>query len=212
MPTRYVVRRGDCVASIAFEYGFFPKTLWEYGENAELRKQRRDNPNALAEGDVLVIPEKRDSPRTVATGATHTFRRKGVPAKFRVQLYEAGEPLADQPFVADVDGTITRGTTDGSGKVEVAITPSAAEVKLSVGAGANLREYHFELGGLDPVDTVTGAQQRLANLGFLEEDAGETAELDEEALRAFQLANDLQPSGELDDSTVAKLAEIHDGK
>jgi len=32
------------------------------------------------------------------------------------------------------------------------------------------------------------------------------------ALRAFQRAHGVKPSGELDDATVKKLVEIHDGK
>ena len=36
------VKQGDCMASIADEYGFFWKTIWHLAENSELRRKRTD--------------------------------------------------------------------------------------------------------------------------------------------------------------------------
>ena len=68
--------------------------------------------------------------------------------------------------------------------------------------------YDLELGRLDPPGTVAGAQQRLRNLGlFAEEADGEWTPETVEALRDFQSMCDLEPSGELDASTIDALVD-----
>ena len=57
MPTKHTVQEGECVSSIAHDYGLLPNTVWEYEENRTLRELRK-NPNVLLPGDVLVIPDK----------------------------------------------------------------------------------------------------------------------------------------------------------
>jgi peptidoglycan hydrolase-like protein with peptidoglycan-binding domain len=62
---------------------------------------------------------------------------------------------------------------------------------------------------LDPHDTATGVQARLLNLGVhvgkLDGEVGERTRL---ALRSFQQAHGIEPSGELDQATCEKLAEV----
>ena len=51
MPKR-LVGEGESTSSLAKKKGFYWKTIWEHGENAELR-QKRDDPNVLsADADV----------------------------------------------------------------------------------------------------------------------------------------------------------------
>src|SRR5262249_2099786 len=126
MPTRYVVKEGDCISSIAFEHGLFPGTLWDDPDNAALREKRRENPNAIGAGAVLVIPDLKQTSTMIATGARHRFQRRGVPAKFRVQVRDDGEPVANAPFTLKVDGKLIEGTTTGEGIVEASIPPNAS--------------------------------------------------------------------------------------
>ena len=52
------VEQGECLSSIAYECGFFPDTIWNHPQNAEL-KRKRNNPNALMLGDIISVPDKR---------------------------------------------------------------------------------------------------------------------------------------------------------
>ncbi|MGH7150411.1 MAG: hypothetical protein ACREIU_06930, partial [Planctomycetota bacterium] len=112
MPIRYVVRQGDCIASIAFERGLFPDTVWDDPENAELRRERGD-PNILAPGDVVVVPDKRPKEVPGATESRHRFKRKGVPERLCLRLLRDGEPRSPVPYSIVLDGHAVEGTTDG---------------------------------------------------------------------------------------------------
>ncbi|PRQ02278.1 putative peptidoglycan binding domain protein [Enhygromyxa salina] len=72
--------------------------------------------------------------------------------------------------------------------------------------------FRFDLREMDPSSELSGAQARLHLLGYGVN--GIDGVLDEPtrvALRAFQEDNELDITGELDDATVAKLAEFTDG-
>ena len=205
------VQQGECISSIAEQYGFFPETVWSDAANAELRS-KRGHANALAPGDQLTIPEKRVKKVSVKTNAVHKFVRRGVPAMLRLNLEDQGKPLAGQPFELIVDGQSTTGTTSQSGEIQVPIPPSAKTGTLKVGSGDAQKTYNLKLGELDPQDTMTGAQARLRNLGYdcgaIDDQSGPKTEA---ALKAFQKSVGLEPTGELNATTQQKLQEVHDG-
>lgn len=87
----YVVREGDCVASIACDHGHLWETLWNDPANAALKNARKD-PNVLLAGDRLTVMPLRIKREARATDQRHRFRRKGGPAKFRLRLMEEKEP------------------------------------------------------------------------------------------------------------------------
>ena len=78
MPIKYKVVQSDCIDSISFNYGFMPDTIWNHPTNAEL-KQKRQNPNILFPGDVVVIPDKTVKEELGTTEQRHRFRRRSVP-------------------------------------------------------------------------------------------------------------------------------------
>ena len=111
MATRYRVRQGDCISSIAVGFGIDPETLWNDGANAKLKSQRRE-PNVLYPGDVVTIPDLRKRVESAATEAKHRFRRKGMTETIEIQLIDGDDaPLADEPYALQVDGKSSRGTT-----------------------------------------------------------------------------------------------------
>jgi hypothetical protein len=90
MAASYIIGDGDCMASIAFEHGFFWATLWEMPANAALRVERK-SPFLFVADDRVEIPDKRER---VETGAARRFRRKGVPEYVRLRFLDRrGEPF-----------------------------------------------------------------------------------------------------------------------
>jgi hypothetical protein len=208
--TDYVVRQGDCIASIGADYGFLPKTIWNHPANAEL-KQRREFENVLLPGDIVVIPDKVLRHENRPTDNRHVFVRKGVPEKLEVVLLDdAGLPRANLFYVVTIDGRSVPGNTDAEGRLRISIPPNARQGHLLVRDGQLEEEYPLQLGHLDPITEITGVQARLSNLGFdCGSERGESGPKTMQAIRQFQESAGLEPTGELDNITREKLKIAH---
>ncbi len=202
----HTVRAGDSTDSIAFAHGHFPEYVWNHPANAKLR-ERRESRNVLLPGDVLRIPERRSKELRLPTGATHRFRRRGVPSKLRLQL--VGQ--AHAPYTLTIAGEPARHhTTDGEGVLEEWIRPDATRAELVYGLARH--RAVLELGHLDPLTSDRGRQQRLNNLGFdCGRSDGTVDEPTRAALRRFQKRMRLYETGRFDDPTLRALADVHDG-
>lgn len=204
MTERHRVGPGECIVSIATERGFFPDTVWDHPENAELKALRRD-PNVLLPGDMVFIPDLRPREESIATGQRHVFRRRGVPVKLRMRLRRDDKPRVGVRYVLTVAGTRHEGVTGPNGEIEHWIPPAAKEGLLVI----NRRETHkLRLGMLDPVTEESGVRARLLNLRYLRSASAPAARL-ERALRSFQRDNGLSPTGTVDDATRDALVADH---
>jgi len=203
----YVVAQGESIPSIAKDRGFFWRTLWNHPENAALR-QKRNDPNILYAGDVVFLPDLRVKQEPGATEARHRFARKGEPVPFRLRLLFMDEPRANEDYVLEIDGRLIQGTTDADGRLEVRVPGNVDGGKLILKGGQEV--YPVRIGHLDPIDEVSGVQQRLNNLGFacgsVDGQAGEPMQA---ALREFQAKYELEVTGEADKATRRKLQELH---
>src|SRR2546421_5458061 len=103
MPIRHEIREGESVISLSELHGLFADTIWNHPENAEL-KEKRKHMNILMPGDILVIPDKQPKEVSRPTDNVHKFQRKGIPALFRLQIFDIEEPRANQNYTLDVDG------------------------------------------------------------------------------------------------------------
>ncbi|NMO15131.1 LysM peptidoglycan-binding domain-containing protein [Pyxidicoccus fallax] len=203
MPKLHTVRQGECLASIAQAYGFFLDTLWQHPSNARLRQERRD-PYVLRPGDQVTIPDLRPRQVSCRTGATHRFKLRGVPEKLRLRLLSEGEPRRHVPYVLVVDGCRElHGETDADGWVEQWIPPNAQEGELRLGED---EVYPLRLARLLPVEDDEGLKARLGNLGHLH---GDDADALHAAIADFQRQHGLPSTGEADDTTRARVREIH---
>jgi hypothetical protein len=163
MPKIHRVRAGECIASIAFQHGLFPETVWQHDENAELRALRKD-PSLLVAGDRVFIPDLRERWHSVSTDARHVFRRRGVPERISVQLLDAQDrPRAGVPFTLYVGSAVVTGESDSEGWVRAYVSPAATHATLELPDGET---YTLAIGDLDPVETVRGLKQRLRALGY----------------------------------------------
>ncbi len=202
----YEVQPGDCISSIAEQYGFYWRTLWE--ANAQLKSLRK-NPNVLFPGDIVKIPDQVEKNLSRAADQPHTFVKKGSPAKFRLIVERHNVPLANRRYILEIDGKVFEGRTDGKGLLEVGINPAASTGHLRL--PDDQLECALALGHLDPLAEVKGVQQRLQNLGFLEgEPDGEMNDDTRDALMYFQSSVNLPPTGDLDDATRDKLLQMQD--
>lgn len=202
MPKTHIVRLGDCIESIALRYGFFPNTIWLDDANAALREKRTD-PHVLEPGDEVIVPDKAPKSVAVATGKKWTFRRNGVPAKFRTVLEKDGEPRADVSYRLTVGAREYEGTTGADGLIEHWIDPDAKLAELFVDGTA----ISIRLGELRPVSEDEGVFARLENLGYIvfPEDPPSVRA----TVRLFQKSEGLPVTGELDEATRERLRVVH---
>jgi murein DD-endopeptidase MepM/ murein hydrolase activator NlpD len=198
MMKQHPVAAGDCLTSIAAQYGFSVDAIWNLADNASLKDKRKD-PNTLVPGDVVVIPDRQEKVVSCATAQTHKFKLSAASALLRLQLFEDEKPLASQDCELKIGKTSYTGQTNDQGVLELTIPCTAKEGSLTVGTD---KEFELRFGHLQPVTERHGVVSRLHNLGF----EGDF----EEAVRAFQKRFGLEITGEADQATKDKLSEIHD--
>jgi hypothetical protein len=211
--TIHIVKEGEYLSLIARQYGFrSAKPIWNHPKNADL-KTRRSDPNLLHPADEVFIPPKMDSTRSVpcATGAEHYFRlRRGK--LLRIYIRDAkGQLLKNESCTLNIgDSKIKKCTTD-EGLFETSIADDARVATLIVRNCV----WTLRIGGLNPIsDTtdqgVSGAQERLANLGYsVGSIDGLMGPRTRAAIRAFQRDCRLKRTGELDPQTLKKLQSRH---
>ncbi|MGD8451090.1 MAG: peptidoglycan-binding protein [Phycisphaerae bacterium] len=203
----HIVRRGDCIASIAKEHGLFWETIWNDPNNEELRSARGDQ-NILLPGDRVSIREIEPKTESGASEMRHRFVRRGEPQAVAIQVVEGGQPRANEPYRLEVAGRTYQGTTDAEGKLEHPIPGDARHGRLFVGEEED--EYALALGELEPIAEVSGVQGRLNNLGFACGAVdGMLGPKTRAALAAFQEAQQLEVTGRPDEATRDKLLEVH---
>lgn len=214
--TTHKVEQGDTLVGIAHQYGFRNwEVIWSHAQNQQLRSQR-DDPQVLSPGDEVFIPEKQPKEFRCETRKRHTFKVRSLKALVRQVLEdEDGKPYAGKEFKLVVDGQTYLGKTDSKGLVEQEVPAGAKQATLTLwpdddDPGATMT-WTLQLGHLDPIDSTTGQQARLNNLGYdCGSVDGQTSDALKEALLAFQRDNKLPLTGEADAKTLAKLEQVHD--
>jgi len=203
-----IAQRGDSVTSLSEDRGFFWETIWNHGDNAELKEKRKD-PNIIAPSDSVYFPDRILKWESRATEAKHTFKKKGVPATLKIKVMRLGKPRESERYVLEVDGTLISGTTSSTGLVECDIPPNARCGTLKFNGGKE--RYAISIGGLDPIETNAGVRQRLKNLGYqiLSIDSPLAENDAKDAIKRFQYRANLDVTGDADDATRSAIKDAH---
>lgn len=213
MGTMHAVKDGDTLISIAHEHRFGDwKTIWNHERNAPLREKRHD-PQVLAKGDEVWVPDKRQGEKVVATNRKHAFTLRTVKAVFRVVLQDGdGTPFAGKKWKLKVGEKTFEGTSGPDGAVVQEVPPDANEGELEVAfhEGEDPVKWTVEIGALQPASDLRGAQARLQNLGYRCSPTGTLDDDTRDAVREFQKDMGGDPTGELDEATREALRLIHD--
>lgn len=219
MTRKHIVKPGDSVLQLAFEEGFGAwKDVWDHPDNAAIRERRKD-PQVLLEGDELALPSRDvELKERCPVNKLHRFRLTRPRAWLNLRWQDdEGEPLAETRFMLVLEGRRYDGTTDAHGVLSVEIQPTDrhGRVTLWLEDPHEVFEAPVWVGHLDPASSVTGARDRLRNLGMqCGRDSG--GELDaspttRDALAALQMSFGHDAAeGELDDETAALLEHFHD--
>lgn len=211
--TAHVVKQGECLSSIAARHGLTWRQLWEDPANATLRQRRKD-PHVLHPGDEVTIPAPAPPRAALALDKVTTIvrRRRGHRPLVLHVVDSADAPIRDAEYRLTFEGgAALTGRTDERGVLRTELPVEVEEAELEVGAW----RFPLLIGHLNPLEDVTddglsGAQGRLANLGYDPGPAdGAMGPRTAAALRAFQHAEGLDVTGALDGPTRERLRARH---
>lgn len=213
MPTDHKALPGDCVCSLAVRYGLVPKDVWNLPQNEKLRKGLKRAPEVIAPGDRVHLPDRVLKWESRGHGQHHPFQIKTIPFRLKIRFLDNGEPRASVPYILQIDGKKTEGTTDSDGLLDEPLPPQAADVRIRLGDPQTGEDFFIKIGHLDPVERLSGVQQRLHNLGFHPGPADNIwGPRTRAAVHLFQKQHDLPPAradGKLDEATLEKLLDVH---
>ena len=115
----HIVQQGECLSNLAARYGLEGwEQLHNHDANAALKK-KRPNPNVLAPGDEVAVPDRGPTKSvSVTTDRVHTFELKIPKVKLRIALVDrSGKPYEGKRFVVNVDAREIKGRTKAGGLV-----------------------------------------------------------------------------------------------
>jgi hypothetical protein len=215
----HVVRQGEWVSKIAAQYGIADwRRIWSHPNNSGL-VQKRKEPNVIYPGDRLFIPDLMTRQENCPTDQRHQFKVATRKKKLKIVLANwKHEPRVGIPCRLEINDEISgrRTNTDGQGKAEFEIPEWVTVAHFLVGEDGS-ESYEVRVGHLDPIDEVSGYQQRLSNLGY---NPGEIDGIEgsktKSAIRSFQnfenyLAGSevLKVDGIMGPKTKEKLGQRH---
>jgi hypothetical protein len=201
----------DSVESVAYRHGHFPDTIWQHAENAELREERASM-HVLCAGDKLFVADIVPKSLPCSTSHIHCFTRRAVPSLLRIRLMLGEQPIIRRPCRMESPGRVpVDAHSDHAGWVHVPVLPDAAKARLMVTLedGSEL-QLDLSPRALNPVDTTTGVQARLRNLGYLTDATDGAIDLPTVlALARFQNTNGLGMTGTADAATRTALVAAY---
>ena len=199
------------MGSIAKKYGFHKwQELWNLPQNLTLRTSGR-KPELLVSGDIVFIPERTIKETAAQTDARHRFVLEAAVAELHLRFVDV-EPYihafgAISYSLEAKDGNNQSGTiTKEKQEITMPLNLAAETCTLMIGGMA----FQLSIGSLDPLETVSGIQGRLKNLGF---DPGPITNTENpsttSAVRAFQEHYKITVNGTIGPEVQHKMKEVY---
>jgi hypothetical protein len=217
----HVVRKGECLARIAHQYGIRSwRKLWDDPKNEPLRRKRKD-PNILLPGDEVVVSGRKVHEIVRATDETHRVIVPETKLCVRVRLHDlCWNPYAQLEYTFGYrhKGVLVErpgsAPTDDDGFIEERIPSDVTAFTVTLHPGKF--ELSFGVSSLLPAlseDDAAGIRERLTGLGYASdsENAGNARQVPHDALAAFQ-AHKLgrnEPDGLPDTDTLDALTKAY---
>ncbi len=209
----YVIKQGDYLLKLAHHLGFDADAVWNDGANGELKEVRKD-PDMLQAGDILMVPDEPKKQLDLKAEQENNFVATVPKIAVSLAVTDDEEPLADEAYVVEGLGDDEGRTTDADGFVSFEAPVHVREVTVKF-VNVDLA-FRIGIGELDPIDTDAGIRMRLTQLGYYGPQLAGADQYVEKndaqlaaAIAAFQGAQGLEVTGDMDDATSDKLLEVH---
>ena len=198
MSTEHIVLEGEHLAGIAAEHGFHDlKAILDHPENAELKKLR-ENPFLLVAGDRVFIPDPEPKDESASTEQRAVFQLAGLGLELHAKIVDQGFAAFSGDVTLKALGTTTPMKPNGE-VFEAFLDPTAKQATLQFPVSETERKrppINLEPGRLDPIDLLSGVQQRLNNLGyfagFVKTPATDPKKLEQQDLQLFMAVQEFQ--------------------
>lgn len=219
-PIEHIVAEGEHLSGIAQAQGFSSiAPIWDHPDNAELKKLRK-NPNLLLAGDRLIIPDRQSKEVAGATDQRHRFVTQGEPLELQLKVHDQGfNPLHGEAVLVTAAARVPMPQSGDIFKAALPRNLREASVEFPISASERQRPtLRVQPGRLDPIETMSGQQQRLNNLGyfagFVKTQAVDAKHVEPQlrwAVEEFQCDHmgSAEADGVLGPKTLAKLKEVY---
>ncbi len=216
MSKTHVVKQGDTMARIARQHKFgSAAALYEHADNTDFRTLRND-PNLIFPGDEITIPDIEQKVMSVSPAKKHTFRLKRDKEVFKIKIQDGlGTAWQGKRIVLNIGGQEIDAMIGTDGIVEVDLPNGdegvgALDVYMDPSKDEPTHSFEVTLGGLDPVETLSGVQARCNALGHECGVAdGVMGGNTKKGVKAFQASNGLDVDGVPGPMTKTKLKEVY---
>lgn len=165
----HTVEQGDCPLRIAMKY-FIPDwtEIWNLEENKSLREKRSD-PMCLLPGDKVHFPARRYNIRMNRPTRIRASRPESF--LYTTKLLGDSGPLQGVRYKIKIpDQEPISGETDDKGVIREELPLKTFVAILTFWPDANepdlVSKHKICFGAKDPIETLSGQQERLKNLGY----------------------------------------------
>lgn len=194
-----------CLARIAYERTIHPLRIVQAQANQMLFNRLPDR-NIIPADETLVIPGRQTARYVLAVNRLYQFTVLGLYGELAIEVMVDDAPVGDRDYRITGEGFQHESSLTDYGmlRCDVPLRLDNATVEID-GVG----RFELGLGALQPAQTKEGVIERLLNCGLIAR--APTSELEySDMLREFQIYQNIDETGDLDQSTIRECADTYE--